>query len=97
MTIYRIFFILNFHFVFLLLVFVVFRGAENDRGRLHARDDKKVATEVFLFQKKKENIDKTLKEKENGCRNQIRIRDSVMQGENISIPHIRCTHQEPFS
>ena len=97
MTIYRIFFILNFHFVFLLLVFAVCRSVENDHGRSHARDDKTVATEVFLFQKERENINKTLKEKENGRRNQIRVRDSVMRGESVSTPHTRCTHQEPFN
>lgn len=44
-----------------------------------------------------ENIDKTLKRKENVQRNQIRVRDSIMQGKRTSTPHFRCTQMEPFS
>lgn len=38
-----------------------------------------------------ENIDKTIKRRENGIRNQIRVRELIMQMEGISIPHIHYT------
>lgn len=46
-------------------------GRKKYHERSHSRDDNKVAIELYLFQKKKEYIDKIPKGKENGCRNQI--------------------------
>lgn len=40
---------------------------------------------------------KPLKQKENGCRNQIRVRESVMQGEGFNTPYVRCTQRKPLS
>lgn len=48
-----------------------------------------VATKFYLFQIRKGKISrKPLIERENGRRNQIWIRESIMQGEGISSPHI---------
>lgn len=62
----------------------------------HARGKKmfsnRVTTKIYLFQWRKGKIlIKPLKEKENGRHNWIQVRESVMQGEHISIPQIRCT------
>lgn len=65
--------------------------------RSHTRDDNWVATEVYLFQKDMENINKTPKEKWNGHRNQIQVRELVMQWECISTFHICFTQRKSFS
>lgn len=50
---------------------------------------------LFIL-KERENIDKIPKRKEDGLRNQIRVRESIMEGEGISIPHICYTQRESF-
>lgn len=55
----------------------------------------RVVTEFYLFQEKRENIDKTSKRWRKWSRNQILIRKSVMQGGDISITRISCTQWEP--
>lgn len=52
----------------------------------------------FIYSKKKGKISlKPLKEKENGHHNQIWVWESIVQGEDISTPHICYTQREPFS
>lgn len=65
--------------------------------RIVARNNNRVTIEAYLFQKKKENINKTLKEQKYGRSNKIWVRELVMQGEGISIPHIRYTQWKSFS
>ena len=59
-------------------------------ARSHARNDglNRVATELYLFLRKNDN--------DYGRRNQIRVRESITQGEGISTPHVRCTQREPL-
>lgn len=53
---------------------------------------------LFIPIKERENIDKPReKQKENGHRNQIQVRESVTQGKGIRTHHIRCTQREPLS
>lgn len=54
----------------------------------HAVKKYRVFIEFYLFQRKGKILIKPLKD---GRRNQERIRESIMQGECISIHHIRCT------
>lgn len=44
-----------------------------------------------------ENIDETLKTKEDGRLNQEWVQDLIMQVESISTPHICYTQREPLS
>lgn len=39
----------------------LYHDVKNDHERLTALDDNRVATEVYVFQKERENIDRTLK------------------------------------
>ena len=56
---------------------------------------------LFVPNEERENIDKTQRNenvKWNGLRDQeMRVRESVMQGEGISTPHIHRTRWDPFS
>lgn len=61
------------------------------------KNTNKVSSKLYLFQKEMENIDKTLKEKENGRCNKIQVQESIMRGKCINTPHIWCIQREPFS
>lgn len=63
------------------------RDMKNDLECWHARDDKRVGNELYLFQK----------ERENGRHNQIWIPGLIMQGQGIITPHVHFTQQERFS
>ena len=52
--------------------------------------------QILFIHKNMINNDKTLKKRIKWPHNQIRVRESVMQGECISTSHIRCIQREPL-